>query len=109
MLLDPVRETYLREFMIEAATSTPTSIRSMCGSVSRRSLDLGRRLQGGLRRGAGRRDGRAAPAGRGCGDGQGDRGFGRPQENYGGGLFGRLIALNRAAQPQGRRFLEEIR
>lgn len=33
--------------------------------------------------------------------------FGRPQETGGGGMFGRLIALNRAAQPQGRRFLDD--
>lgn len=32
--------------------------------------------------------------------------WGRPQENGGGGLFGRLIALNRAATPVGRTFLD---
>lgn len=32
--------------------------------------------------------------------------FGRPQENGHGGMFGRLIALNKAAQPQGRRFMD---
>ena len=33
--------------------------------------------------------------------------FGRPQENGTGGMFGRLIAMNKAAQPQGRRFLDD--
>ena len=33
--------------------------------------------------------------------------FGAPREMYGGGIFGRLIALNRAAQPQGRRFMDD--
>jgi hypothetical protein len=32
--------------------------------------------------------------------------WGKPQENGLGGLMGRLIALNRAAQPQGRRFMD---
>lgn len=33
------------------------------------------------------------------------RAFGTEQENYGGGLFGKLITINRAAQPQGRGFM----
>jgi hypothetical protein len=32
--------------------------------------------------------------------------FGRIDQNDGGGLFGKLITVNRAAQPQGRRFME---
>lgn len=32
---------------------------------------------------------------------------GRPEEQGGGGFFGKLIGLNRAAQPQGRRFMDD--
>jgi hypothetical protein len=33
--------------------------------------------------------------------------FGGKQENMGGGLFGKLITINRAAQPQGRGFMRD--
>jgi hypothetical protein len=33
--------------------------------------------------------------------------WGAARENFGGGLFGKLIAVNRAAQPQGRGFMDD--
>lgn len=33
--------------------------------------------------------------------------WGSPRENFGGGLFGKLISNNRAAQPQGRGFMDD--
>lgn len=108
MLRDPTREIYLREFMIEAgnvyANVEPVYVRYRA-AADPAIWDLGFReafataLAGAL----------AVPLlqDEDLGMAKHIEAFGRPQENYGGGLFGRLIALNRASQPQGRRFLDD--
>ena len=107
ILLDPARETYLRDFMLEAG-----NLYTNCEPVYVRirvKADPSTWDEGFMEAFATALAGELAVPllqDEDLGLAKAIEAFGRPQENYGGGLFGRLIALNRAAQPQGRRFMD---
>lgn len=106
VMLDPQRETYLRQFatiggkLYTNVEKVWVRIRVMqdpayWDSAFRAafSVALASALAVPLRQDADERDALHVKA------------FGDPRENGGGGIFGKLITLDRSAQPQGRGFL----